>query len=305
MKTLLILMSLMSMGAATFATSVVPVVLPRAEQLELHSVRTGDDFRILVAQPETPPPVGGYPVVYVLDADLVFNSVVETMRIQSRRPQATGVLPALIVGITYPEKDDAILRRAVDYTPTPLAASVSNSAPEMSAAMRTAGGGADRFLDFIDHELRPLIAQRYATDASRQVLFGHSLGGLFVLHALFRRPQAFTHYIAASPSWWWNETVMAEQETAFRKLPDAARSGRSLLLTVGEFEQQPSRFSDNMPGGMATLTRRAMVDNVRAVASRLKPLPGLRVDTLEIMGENHLSSLPQAINRGLRFALEP
>ncbi|MEC5385450.1 alpha/beta hydrolase-fold protein [Uliginosibacterium sp. H3] len=288
-------------GAATFATSAAPVVLPRAEQIELHSTRTGDDFRILVAQPETPPPVGGYPVVYVLDADLVFNSVVETMRIQARRPQATGVLPALIVGITYPEKDNAILRRAVDYTPTPLAA----PAPEMSAAMRTAGGGADRFLDFIDHELRPLIAQRYATDASRQVLFGHSLGGLFVLHALFKRPQAFTHYVAASPSWWWNEAVMAEQESAFRKLPDAARSGRALLLTVGEFEQQPSRFSDNMPGGMATLTRRAMVDNVRAVATHLKPLAGLRVEALEIQGENHLSSLPQAINRGLRFALEP
>jgi uncharacterized protein len=297
MKTLFVCLSLLCAGAVLAA----PVTVPRAEQIDLHSQRVGDGYRILVAQPETPPPAGGYPVVYVLDPDLVFNSVVETMRIQSRRPQATGVQPALIVGITYPEKDNVILRRAVDYTPTPVAVSI----PEMSAAMRTAGGGADRFLDFIDSELRPLIAQRYAIDPARQVIFGHSLGGLFVLHALFKRPQAFTHYLAASPSWWWNETAVTEQETAFRKLPDAARSDRALLLTVGEFEQAPSRFSDNMPGGMATLTRRAMVDNVRAVAGRLKPLPGLRVESLEIAGENHLSSLPQAINRGLRFALEP
>ncbi|GAA5160995.1 alpha/beta hydrolase [Viridibacterium curvum] len=280
------------------------VTLPRAEQFELRAATTdnqpGPRYRILVALPDGPAPAGGYPVVYVLDADLVFHSVVETLRLQSRRPLATGVLPALVVGISYPEEDDVILRRAVDYTPTPAA----QPAADMSATMRSAGGGADRFLDFIDKTLRPTIAQRYATNPNHQVLFGHSLGGLFALHALFNRPQSFTHYIAASPSWWWNDKVMATEESAFRRQPDAAR-GRALLLTVGEFEQSPSRFSDNMPGGIATLTRRAMVDNVRALSGRLITMPGMRVKALELTGENHLSSLPQAINRGLRFALEP
>ncbi|MFT3736640.1 MAG: alpha/beta hydrolase-fold protein [Rhodocyclaceae bacterium] len=295
---LLLLLSGMSVHAAT------PITFPRAEQFELRATaadnQPGPRYRILVALPDGPAPAGGYPVVYVLDADLVFHSVVETLRLQSRRPLATGVLPALIVGITYPEDDDVILRRAIDYTATPMAV----PAPEMSATMRNAGGGADRFLDFIDKSVRPAIAQRYATNPNRQVLFGHSLGGLFALHALFTRPAMFTHYIAASPSWWWNDAAMSAAEARFRQQPDAAR-GRALLLTVGEFEQRPSRFSDNMPGGIATLERRAMVDNVRAVATRLTGTPGLRVEALEIAGENHLSSLPQAINRGLRFALEP
>jgi predicted alpha/beta superfamily hydrolase len=178
-------------------------------------------------------------------------------------------------------------------------------APEMSAAMRNAGGGANAFLAFIESALRPFIASRYKTDPARQVLFGHSLGGLFVLHALFNRPQAFTHYIAASPSWWWNEAAMREAESAFAQLPESHRKGRALLLTAGQFEQAPSRFSENMPGGMATLERRGMLRNARGVAARLGSIAGLRVQMLEIAGENHLSSVPQAINRGLRFALAP
>ena len=287
---------LMFCGGAAVAA---PVVLPHAEQIAMRA-QSGKDYRILVATPESPPPPQGYPVVYVLDADIYFNTVVETMRMQSRRPPATGVLPALVVGIAYPEKDNAVARRALDYTPAPVA--VAN--PEMSQAMREAGG-ADAFLAFIESELRPEIARRYATDARRQVLFGHSLGGLFVLHTLFARPTAFTHYVAASPSWWWNEPVMQKAERGFAALPDEARSGRALLLTVGEFEQKPSRFSDNMPGGIATLEKRRMVDNAHELAERLRATPGLRVELLEIAGENHLSSVPQAINRGLRFALEP
>lgn len=293
---LMSLLSLLYMGAALAA----PVSVPRSEQIDLQSTRFGN-YRILIAQPDAPAPAGGYRVFYVLDADLLFGSVVETARLQARAAKATGVSPALIVGIAYPEKDNPIARRAVDFTPAP----VSEPAPGMSLAMRTSGGGADRFLDFMQTELRSAIEKRYPIDRERQVLFGHSLGGLFVLHALFNRPQAFTHYIAASPSWWWNPPAMAEQEATFHKMPDAARNGRALLMTVGEFEQRPSRFSDNMPGGLPTLTRRAMIDNVRSLAERLKPVPGLRVEALEIPGENHLSSVPQAINRGLRFALEP
>src|SRR3546814_19712655 len=48
-------------------------------------------------------------------------------------------------------------------------------------------GGADDFLAFIEHELKPLIAQRYPVDARRQILFGHSYGGLFTLYTLFTK----------------------------------------------------------------------------------------------------------------------
>ncbi|MFT4171423.1 MAG: alpha/beta hydrolase-fold protein [Rhodocyclaceae bacterium] len=286
---------------ATVAAHAAPVALSRSEEFITHSERTGKDYRIQVALPDGPAPAGGYPVVYVLDADLIFNTVVETMRIQARKPDATGVRPALIVGIAYPAQDNPIARRAVDYTPSPVALPI----PEMSAAMRNLGGGADDFLAFLHDELRGVIAHRHAIDPSRQALFGHSLGGLFVLHALFARPDAFTDYIAASPSWWWNDALMRKTEAAFSARPATGTQRRRLLLTVGEFEQKPSRFSDNMPGGMDTLRQRGMVDNVHALAKRLADVPGLTVQDHEIAGENHLSSIPQAINHALRFALEP
>lgn len=279
-----------------------PVSLAQTEQFALAGAG-GEAYRILVALPEgrAPAPAAGYPVLYVLDAELLFGSVVETARLQARKADATGVAPAIVVGIAYPEGAPLTLRRATDYTPARVALPI----PEMGAAMREAGGGADAFLDFIRHTVQPAIAARYPVNPQRQVLFGHSLGGLFVLHALFRQPQAFSHYIAASPSWWWNAPVMAQAEAALAKGPAAAYAGRALLLTVGEFEQQASRFSAHMPGGLAALQERAMVDNSRALAGRLAKLPGLSVEMLEIAGENHLSSLPQAINRGLRFALQP
>ncbi|WP_258286092.1 alpha/beta hydrolase-fold protein, partial [Escherichia coli] len=63
--------------------------------------------------------------------------------------------------------------------------------------MRT--GGADAFLHFVTTTLRSAVAQRCRVDPARQALFGHSFGGLFVLYALAHRPDAFSHWIAASP----------------------------------------------------------------------------------------------------------
>ena len=45
------------------------------------------------------------------------------------------------------------------------------------------------------------------------VLKTHSYGGVFVLHALFTRPAAFTVYAAADPSLWWGEGHMLREES--------------------------------------------------------------------------------------------
>ncbi|MFC3216924.1 alpha/beta hydrolase-fold protein [Comamonas sp. JC664] len=50
-----------------------------------------------------------------------------------------------------------------------------------------AEGGADHFLDFIDQQVRPLVEGSLPIDTARQTFFGHSYGGLCVLHALLTR----------------------------------------------------------------------------------------------------------------------
>jgi predicted alpha/beta superfamily hydrolase len=87
--------------------------------------------------------------------------------------------------------------------------------------IKGATGGNDAFLSFIIDELKPAIAKATQVDPGRQALFGHSLGGLFVLHALFSRSDAFDTFIAGSPSIWWGKKSPTLRET----LP-AARASR-------------------------------------------------------------------------------
>jgi predicted alpha/beta superfamily hydrolase len=57
----------------------------------------------------------------------------------------------------------------------------------------------NQLLDFLEQELAPYIEQTFHT-APHRTLVGHSLGGMFVLHALASRPDMFNGYVAVSPS---------------------------------------------------------------------------------------------------------
>jgi predicted alpha/beta superfamily hydrolase len=76
-------------------------------------------------------------------------------------------------------------------------------------------GGRAGFLAMIGDELLPELARRHSLDRSQMTLYGHSLGGLFVLHALFTRPNLFARYVAADPSVWWNAGESQREAAAF------------------------------------------------------------------------------------------
>ena len=94
-----------------------------------------------------------------------------------------------------------------------------------------ATGGRDAFLAFITTELMPYINQKYHNNG-KNILFGHSIGGLFAMYALLKSPQSFTGYILADPSFWWNQNEMQTMARAkLTGLPDMAKclfiAGRS------------------------------------------------------------------------------
>lgn len=61
-------------------------------------------------------------MIYLLDANSVFGTMVEAMRMQSRRPEKTGVVPAVIVGIGYETDAPFDPGRYYDFTlPVPPA----------------------------------------------------------------------------------------------------------------------------------------------------------------------------------------
>ncbi|WP_171684602.1 alpha/beta hydrolase [Paenibacillus planticolens] len=258
------------------------------EQYLLHSEVCKRTYQIYAAAPAQEPPPQGFPVIYLLDANAMFATMVEAMRVQARRPEKTGVHPAVIVGIGYPTDEPFDPSRSYDFTmPTPKevleALPVRNENhvwPEV--------GGADAFRDFIEHELKPDIERHYAIDSSRQAIFGHSLGGLFVLQTLFTRPQAFQTYVAGSPSIHWNKALLREQEEQFRSYLEHADTKHNLLIAVGELEgAHPSN----------------MVANAQELYERLAQMSRNKLDAgfHEFAGEGHVSVLPALVSRALRW----
>ncbi|NEU03207.1 ferri-bacillibactin esterase BesA, partial [Escherichia coli] len=74
-------------------------------------------------------------------------------------------------------------------------------------------------------------------DKKRQTIFGHSLGGLFVLQVLLTKPDAFQTYIAGSPSIHWNKPFILKKTDHFVSLTKKNNQPINILLAAGELEQ--------------------------------------------------------------------
>lgn len=155
---------------------------------------------------------------------------------------------------------------------------------------------------FIEGELKPLIEKKHAIDRKRQTLFGHSFGGLFVLHALFAKPEAFQTYLASSPSIWWNDRSVLVEEKEFVTKHAGKEVNARLLVTVGEWEQKPGPKAAERSEMLKELRQ---VDNAKELAARLAkaPVKGLTVAVREFAEEDHGTVLLPAAGRGVRFAL--
>lgn len=264
------------------------VQIPRAEQWTMKSRNGNHAYQIMVFQPAEAPPPSGYPVIYLLDANSVFGTMVEAVRVQGRRPEKTGALPAIVVGIGYPTSGPFSPHRYYDFTPQ----ATTEYTQKSDGTPLPEQGGADEFLQFIEEELKPDMEQQFRIDRNRQAIFGHSLGGLFVLHTLFKKPEAFRYYIAGSPSLHWNQNVMQAEEEEFVAKLEQHPVNVKVWIGMGEQEKtHPARNNDKA----SSLTERL---------SALKQ-PGLDIKYTEFEEENHVSVLPFLISRTMRFACSP
>lgn len=274
-----------------------PVVIPRTEQFDVRA-KSGLEYRIFLAVPTGELSAAGVPVIYLTDANSNFPILLAAAQRQIRE-----TLPAVIVGIGYPTDDLAEIRRrrSVDLTPPTSSAWAAEKAKPF-ADLET--GGNDRFCDFLEQELKPLIEKKYPVDRRRQTLFGHSFGGLFVLHVLFNRPESFKTYLASSPSLWWNDSSILQEEAAFLKKYAGQRVPARLLITVGEMEQPPLNAHPRQPVRRGPPGR--TVDETKQLATRLSAaqLDGLQAELRIFAEESHGSVVLPAASRGVRFSLE-
>lgn len=132
-----------------------------------------------------------YPVLYLLDGEAHFNSVVGMME-QLCNNGNTVVPEMIIVGI--PNTD-----RMRDLSPT----HIKDDLPVMDSIAAKNTGGNEKLFEFMEKELFPYIENKYKTEPYR-MLIGHSLGGITVVNALVNHTQLFNAYIAIEPSMWWD-----------------------------------------------------------------------------------------------------
>ena len=189
-----------------------------AEYFDLKSKSVDETFRIYVAKPSPLVPDKKYPVVYVLDGDLLFGTAMETVRNLSGAGLGIGEIPmAYTVAIGYKDANNLLAtfhKRWRDYTPN-----IGGEAEKMSKLMGgpsdISGGGAPDFLKFLQEELKPLIESKYSVDPIDATIAGLSLGGLFPSWVLLTQPETFQRYVIMSPSIWWNGEEVWEWESRF------------------------------------------------------------------------------------------
>lgn len=255
-----------------------PVTL-RGAEAHVIEAPNGTVYEVRVAFPDGYDPDGEirYPTLYVTDANFVFLTTVEAQRLL----QIYGeVPPVLIVGVDRPSGTfgEMAAHRVSDLTPSSMPGVDSVFSARYGFEVRSGGAGA--FLDVLTTSVVPFVESRYPTGDERGLL-GYSVGGLLATEALFDPAASFTHYLIASPAYWWGGGEMADRERAY------AATHRDLaadvFLSAGSLE--PS-----------VLWAVMQMDSV--LASR--GYQGLRMTRHAFDGETHTSVPPAAISRGLR-----
>lgn len=177
-------------------------------------------YRVYIAIPDQKAPASGFPVFYALDG----NAVLDLLTPANMQTLATQAQPPVLVLLGYAtDKRFDTQARAYDYT---IAPDDDNTDPLDSSRIN---GGADIFLDLIQNQIMPAVQQIVPVNINAQTLWGHSYGGLMVLHTLVTRPNLFQHYIAADPSVWLHGDLL-QQEAADMLKRKVALSASSLWI---------------------------------------------------------------------------
>jgi predicted alpha/beta superfamily hydrolase len=273
------------------------LVLPDTEVHGLASQEVGDTYQIRVGRPQA----GGPPasVLFLGDANLLFGTALEMTRLYA----GAGLVPPLwVIGIGYPVASlFAHGQRMRDFTPS---ADASMDVPAETL------GGADRFLAFIQRELKPWVAQRYDVDPEDSTFLGGSLGGLFATHVLLGAPGTFRRYGIGSPSYWWDDGLMARRAEQY--IRDHDDLDATVFISVGS-EEHPEgvrRFVAGLSGEARAKAEQELADgtpdmvaDARAMFERLSGagFPSLRIGFQDLEGEHHATAGPGNLSRALRF----
>lgn len=250
-------------GETSILDNATPLVVGRS--VSIHSSVLDEDRKLLIYVPEdyntNDQPM---PVIYLLDGRANFQhtaAMVDLLVVNARMPRS------MVVGIANTD-------RGRDFTAVATEGRLS--------------GGADHFLAFIETELIPFVEANFRTAPHRTVI-GHSLGGLFVMHALVERPELFDAVIAISPAVTNDERVGDGSRPISKRLMDVlkARDSWPLSLFVTMSDGENARWTTDLEPILEALRTTAPND--------------LEWEFRQMVGEDHGTTVLGSTYHGLRF----
>lgn len=208
--------------------------------LTLKSAVLGEDRIVLV---RTPPGYEtnsvSYPVLYMTDGDAHMGHTASTIEFLNRNGRISDLI---VVGVTNTDRTRDL---------TPVKSTQKNPAGELQFPT---SGGADNFLKFFETELIPAIEKQYRTQPYR-ILAGHSLGGLFAIHAMITKSGLFNSYIAVSPSLQW------ENGEALKRAEDFLKNRKELKATLfASIGNEPGAIGEDFDKFKETLSKTNIKD---------------------------------------------
>ena len=261
-----------------------PFVLGSIEEFESKILGENRILNIYLPEGYIPNDTTRYPVVYLLDgsADEDFIHTVGLFQFNTFS-WIDRVPKSIIIGI-------ATVDRRRDFTFPSTIESEKKNFPTT--------GHSDKFISFLEEELKPFINNKYKTNSSA-MLIGQSLGGLLASEILLKRPEMFNKYLIISPSIWWdNGSLLNQSSQVIEKLSQKT----DVYIGVGKEGLTPGEFP------------RVMEVDANVLADKLKSTQSLLVEKLNnsknkniavyfdyLPDEDHATISHQAIFNGLRM----
>lgn len=205
-----------------------------------------------------------FPVIYVLDGEHSFNSVVSISQALARASLMPNVI---VVGISGE-------KREYDYSPADLKVDY----------MKTGGG--KNFLAFLSKELVPYINGNYPS-SKHNTIVGHSIGAMFSLFALAENSPSFDSFLAISPSLWWDGESLAKDwiERLNSYSPNTYKT--AFVTMANEKTMGPDCLK--------------MHNQYLSYKAQLKGRGKFKIGFMDLFEEDHLSTVTPALHHGLKY----
>lgn len=295
MKKIICLLGILILSACTHRPE-SQITLPNTEIRLITSKENNVSYKLFVSLPEGYNTKGhhsyqeSYPVLYLLDPDVEFGMAENIARTMVNYDT---IRPFIIVGIGYQNQDLTTMKskefwdqwtknRARDYIPIQVKQGKEDfeGGDHEYQGLSELTGGSSKFKDFIAKELIPYINQTYRTSNER-ALAGHSQAGLFTIWMMLEHPDIFKKYIILSPSLWVEKGQILKQSSALQ------HSNKITAYFAAGSQEHDGRGS--------------MINDLKTFYDSLPKDQGFKSKLEIIEDENHVSMVPIALTKGLKY----